>query len=76
MDKKGLAGKFKILGQIGLGLIVGLTMFFSKDIVISEKTSRQAYVPSSEILMWKGIRTVQRCIRTFPQNPPRLPSPS
>ena len=54
MDKKGLAGKFKIMGQIGLGLIVGLTMFFNKDIVISEKTSRQAYVPSSEILNVEG----------------------
>ena len=27
-DKKGLAGKFKILGQVGLGLIVGLIMVF------------------------------------------------
>ena len=53
-DKKGLAGKFKIMGQIGLGLIVGITMFLSKDIVIREKTSRQAYVPSSEILNVEG----------------------
>ena len=36
--KEGLAGKFKILGQIGLGLIVGSTMYFSKDIMIREKT--------------------------------------
>ena len=36
-DKKGLAGKFKILGQIGLGLIVGLIMVFHSDIVIKEK---------------------------------------
>ena len=48
-DKRGLAGKFKILGQIGLGLIVGLTMYFSKEIVIREKISQQAYVPSTEI---------------------------
>jgi len=48
-DKKGLAGKFKVMGQVVLGLIVGITMFCSKDIVIREKTSRQAYVPSSEI---------------------------
>jgi len=53
-DKKGLAGKFKVMGQVGLGLIVGLTMFFSKDIVIREKTSRQAYVPSSEIFNVEG----------------------
>ncbi len=31
-DKKGLKGRFKILGQIGFGLIIGLTMLFSDDI--------------------------------------------
>jgi phospho-N-acetylmuramoyl-pentapeptide-transferase len=40
-DKKGLAGKFKILGQIGLGLIIGLTLYLNDDVVIHqiEKTS-------------------------------------
>ncbi|MEM9920051.1 MAG: phospho-N-acetylmuramoyl-pentapeptide-transferase [Bacteroidota bacterium] len=33
-DKKGLSGKFKIMGQIGLGLIVGLIMLFSEDVVV------------------------------------------
>ena len=32
-DKDGLKGKFKIVGQVGLGLIVGLTMMMSPDIV-------------------------------------------
>jgi phospho-N-acetylmuramoyl-pentapeptide-transferase len=36
-DKHGLAGKFKVLGQIGLGLIVGTTLYFNKDVVIKEK---------------------------------------
>jgi phospho-N-acetylmuramoyl-pentapeptide-transferase len=53
-DKKGLAGKFKVMGQIGLGLIIGTTMFFSKDIVIREKNSRQAVVTASEILNVEG----------------------
>ncbi len=35
--KDGLAGKFKILGQVGLGLIVSCTIYFSKDIVLREK---------------------------------------
>lgn len=35
-DKKGLAGKFKILGQVGIGLIVGLVMVFHSDITIKE----------------------------------------
>jgi len=36
-NKKGLAGKFKLLGQIVLGLIVGTTMFFNDSVVIKEK---------------------------------------
>lgn len=35
-NKDGLKGKYKIIGQVGLGLIVGLTMWLSPDIVMSE----------------------------------------
>jgi phospho-N-acetylmuramoyl-pentapeptide-transferase len=35
-NKKGLHGKFKIIGQVGLGLIVGLILFFSPEVVIRE----------------------------------------
>lgn len=35
-DKDGLKGKFKIVGQVGLGLIVGLTMYLSPSIVMHE----------------------------------------
>jgi len=35
-NKEGLKGRFKIVGQIGLGLIVGLTMYFSPTMVIRE----------------------------------------
>ncbi len=38
-NKEGLAGRFKIVGQIGLGLIVGLTLFFSDDVIIEEKVN-------------------------------------
>lgn len=31
-DKKGLAGKFKVIGQVGLGLIVGTIVYFHQDI--------------------------------------------
>ncbi len=33
-DKKGLSGKFKVLGQIGLGIIVALIMIFSDQVVV------------------------------------------
>ena len=35
-DKEGLHGKFKIIGQVGLGLIVGLTLYLSPNVVIRE----------------------------------------
>ena len=38
-NKEGLQGKFKIVGQIGLGLIVGTVMCFSQDIVVREHTT-------------------------------------
>ncbi|MDR2816295.1 MAG: phospho-N-acetylmuramoyl-pentapeptide-transferase [Proteiniphilum sp.] len=37
-DKEGLKGKFKIVAQVGLGLIVGLTIYFSPEIVVRENT--------------------------------------
>ncbi len=48
-DKKGLAGKFKILGQIGLGLIVGLTLYLSDDVVIREKVPTTGSEPKIEL---------------------------
>jgi len=35
-NKKGLAGKFKVVGQVTVGLIVGATLYFSDDVVIRE----------------------------------------
>ncbi|MGL5013905.1 MAG: phospho-N-acetylmuramoyl-pentapeptide-transferase [Bacteroidales bacterium] len=37
-DKEGLHGRFKIVGQIGLGIIVGLTMWLSPSVVIRENS--------------------------------------
>ena len=36
-NKEGLKGRFKVFGQVGLGIIVGTTMWLSSDIVIYEK---------------------------------------
>ena len=35
-NKEGMHGRFKIIGQVGLGLIVGLVLFLSPDVVIKE----------------------------------------
>ena len=36
-DKEGLKGRFKVIGQIGLGIIVGLTLFFHSEVTIKEQ---------------------------------------
>ncbi|MCD9856449.1 phospho-N-acetylmuramoyl-pentapeptide-transferase [Epilithonimonas sp. JDS] len=36
-NKDGLSGKFKVIGQVGLGLIVGVTMYFHPDIEVKRK---------------------------------------
>ncbi|GAB4507359.1 MAG: phospho-N-acetylmuramoyl-pentapeptide-transferase [Allomuricauda sp.] len=36
-DKQGLKGRFKVMGQVGLGLIVGLTLYFHPEVTIKEK---------------------------------------
>lgn len=38
--KEGLKGRFKVVGQVGLGIIVGMTMWFSDDIVVREKLTQ------------------------------------
>lgn len=43
-DKDGLHGRFKIIGQVGLGLIVGLTLYLSPSVVIRENIE----VPTGE----------------------------
>jgi phospho-N-acetylmuramoyl-pentapeptide-transferase len=50
-DKKGLSGKLKILGQVLLGLFVGLTMYLSPDIVVREKVVEASPSPQSEIVV-------------------------
>ncbi len=58
-NKEGLSGKFKIVGQIGLGLIVGLTMYynehikvrvFSKLTMLADGTQVQSYTDSKSLM--------------------------
>src|SRR5699024_293881 len=40
-NKEGLSGKFKIIGQVGLGLIVGAVLYFNSDVVIQREIISQ-----------------------------------
>ena len=60
--KEGLKGRFKIVGQVGLGLIVGTTMWISEEIVVREKSVQPVETvycdPSGEVV----ASTVQRVV--------------
>ncbi|QCX37587.1 phospho-N-acetylmuramoyl-pentapeptide-transferase [Aureibaculum algae] len=47
-NKDGLKGKFKVLGQVGLGVFVGLMLYFSPQVVIKEKINGPAIVQTQE----------------------------
>jgi len=36
-NKEGLAGKFKIIGQVGIGIIAGATLYFNDNVVVKQK---------------------------------------
>jgi phospho-N-acetylmuramoyl-pentapeptide-transferase len=38
-DKEGLAGRFKIMGQVGLALIIGWTMYYNPNIVVRQRVT-------------------------------------
>jgi len=49
-NKKGLTGKFKIMGQVLLGILVGLTMYLDQDVIVREKVLLENGEPSVEII--------------------------
>ncbi len=65
-DKKGLSGKLKVMGQIGLGLIVGLTMYFSDSIVIRERVRQTAYVPTTDVFAMESATDKSRIFSKTP----------
>jgi len=53
-DKRGLAGKFKIFGQIALGIYIGLTLYISDDVVIRVKSEVKDQIVQSDIDIKEG----------------------
>ncbi|MCK9160129.1 MAG: phospho-N-acetylmuramoyl-pentapeptide-transferase [Bacteroidaceae bacterium] len=68
-DKEGLHGKFKIIGQVGLGLIVGLTLYLSPNVVIRENIEIKN--PGQEMRVIHGrneLKSTQTTIPFFKSN--------
>lgn len=62
-NKEGLAGKWKLLGQMSLGLIVGLTLYLSPDAVIHENV--ESSKENNTVIIHKS-EAVKSTITTIP----------
>lgn len=47
-DKEGLKGKFKVIGQVGLGLIVGSVLYFHPGVTVRKDTQRTNILQTTE----------------------------
>lgn len=79
--KEGLKGRFKVIGQVGLGLIVGLTLYINDDVVIRERvmpTEKGGIVTSmvdegflqenSQKVLTKDVKSTRTTIPFFKDN--------
>jgi len=62
-NKEGLSGRYKIVGQIILGLIVGLTLYISDDVFVRERFIEETTIPKTEIVEGQD-NTIQKTIIT------------
>ena len=66
-NKEGLAGKFKIFGQISLGLIVGLTLYFHDDVVVREYESNGGLAATEES-QYRDVKSTKTTVPFFKEN--------
>lgn len=59
-NKEGLPGKYKILGQVCLGLFVGLVIMFHPDITIKERKSVETYIETHNVNIDKNYNKAKQ----------------
>lgn len=79
-NKEGLSGRFKILGQISLGLFVGVTLYLSSDVVVRDRvvkhpdSARQEIVEGVDntepqnVVLTPNLKTTRTTIPFFKNN--------
>lgn len=69
-NKEGLQGKFKVIGQIGLGLIVGLTLFYNQHVTVRhygeivETEIQENLSNRSQKVIYKRAYKDEQCVET------------
>ena len=65
-DSDGLAGKFKIFGQVMLGIIVGATLYFNQSVTVErEVISQTTTIAGKDSVLHRGEKLVADTVRVF-----------
>ncbi|MDR1120313.1 MAG: phospho-N-acetylmuramoyl-pentapeptide-transferase [Dysgonamonadaceae bacterium] len=67
-NKEGLNGRFKIVGQVGLGLIVGLVLYLSPEAVIQENVAIKRNGDTTEVVHSPAVKSTKTTIPFFKNN--------
>ena len=65
-DKQGLKGIFKVIGQVGLGLIVGLVLYFNPNVTIRERSNRPITFNQTENVITQSSVESKSTVTTIP----------
>jgi phospho-N-acetylmuramoyl-pentapeptide-transferase len=67
-NKDGLAGRFKIVGQVGLGLIVGLTLYFHSDVVVREFSETPMIENNEVVRTFEDVKSTKTTVPFLKNN--------
>lgn len=68
-DKEGLKGRFKVAGQLGLGLIVGSVLYFHPGVTLREnKTANNGFSTETAVSVKKDIKSTKTTVPFFKDN--------
>ena len=65
-DKEGLKGIFKVIGQVGLGLIVGSVLYFHPGVTVREKSGKPITFNQTESSISSPAKELKSTITTIP----------
>ena len=65
-DKQGLKGIFKVIGQVGLGLIVGSVLYFSPAVTIREKSAKPITFNQTENVITPVAKDIKSTTTSIP----------
>ncbi len=67
-NKEGLAGKFKIVGQVSIGLIVGLTLYFNENVVVREYADETVVQNGAEVRPYEDVKSTKTTVPFLKDN--------